>query len=280
MGLLVANIDKLENPPFLALSDRTRYRIFLRLLDGPAPVKVIAADLPISQPAVSQHLKTLKAAGLITERREGRTHIYAANATAMDGLAMRFSELRDRAALTLEAPETVSRQFADDYDTVDFAMADWSKIWPGHDPLTVGLIVRLRIIARQLEKRSEATAERFNLSNVHVLLLATLDRIGEEERTLTELSKISFMSLPATAKHLAKAEKLGLVRRRPDENDARSSLISISERGRVLIRKIMESQRDSEHAPVYQMSLDDKVALAKLLKPLLRKLAASSTEGS
>ena len=93
----MANTDRLENPPFLALSDRTRYRIFLRLFDVLAPVKVIAADLPISQLAVFQHLKALEAGGLIMERREG--HIFSENATAVEGPAM----------------------------------ADWAKIWPGSD---------------------------------------------------------------------------------------------------------------------------------------------------
>jgi DNA-binding transcriptional ArsR family regulator len=59
-----------------ALGDPTRRTIFERLAQRPAPVGELAAHLPVSRPAVSQHLKVLKAAGLVTESTEGTRHIY------------------------------------------------------------------------------------------------------------------------------------------------------------------------------------------------------------
>lgn len=59
-----------------ALADPTRRRIFERVAQSPAAVGKIAAGLPVSRPAVSQHLKVLKEAGLVTERAEGTRHIY------------------------------------------------------------------------------------------------------------------------------------------------------------------------------------------------------------
>ena len=53
-----------------ALSDPTRRLVFERVLAAPRPVAAIAEGLPVSRPAVSQHLKVLKEAGLITERRK------------------------------------------------------------------------------------------------------------------------------------------------------------------------------------------------------------------
>jgi DNA-binding transcriptional ArsR family regulator len=47
-----------------------------RLRGGPRPVGEIAAGLPVSRPAVSQHLRVLKEAGLVTERKEGTRRIY------------------------------------------------------------------------------------------------------------------------------------------------------------------------------------------------------------
>jgi DNA-binding transcriptional ArsR family regulator len=47
-----------------------------RLRDGPRPVGEIAAGLPVSRPAVSQHLRVLKEAGLVTERKEGTRRLY------------------------------------------------------------------------------------------------------------------------------------------------------------------------------------------------------------
>ena len=59
-----------------ALGDPTRRSIFERLAQQPAAVGELADRLPVSRPAVSQHLKVLKAAGLVTESTEGTRHIY------------------------------------------------------------------------------------------------------------------------------------------------------------------------------------------------------------
>lgn len=59
-----------------ALGDPTRRAIFERIAQKAAAVGEIAEQLPVSRPAVSQHLKVLKAAGLVTESAEGTRHIY------------------------------------------------------------------------------------------------------------------------------------------------------------------------------------------------------------
>ena len=69
-----------------ALSDPTRRQVFERVLAAPRPVAAIAEGLPVSRPAVSQHLKVLKEAGLITERRNGTRRLYMANPQALGEL--------------------------------------------------------------------------------------------------------------------------------------------------------------------------------------------------
>jgi DNA-binding transcriptional ArsR family regulator len=59
-----------------ALGDPTRRTIFERLSRGPAAVGVLAANLPVTRPAVSQHLRVLKEAGLVTETAQGTRRIY------------------------------------------------------------------------------------------------------------------------------------------------------------------------------------------------------------
>jgi len=59
-----------------ALADPTRRAIFERVGAGPAAVGQIAAALPVSRPAVSQHLKVLKEAGLVTDTPEGTRRVY------------------------------------------------------------------------------------------------------------------------------------------------------------------------------------------------------------
>src|SRR5215475_1694073 len=59
------------------LADPTRRKVFERLRAGPRAVNALAAGLPVSRPAVSQHLKVLKDAGLVEERSEGVRRIYS-----------------------------------------------------------------------------------------------------------------------------------------------------------------------------------------------------------
>ncbi|MBV9114602.1 MAG: winged helix-turn-helix transcriptional regulator [Hyphomicrobiales bacterium] len=68
----------MTNPSFAlsALADPTRRGVFERLASGSASVGEIAAELPVSRPAVSQHLKILKEAGLVLDRAEGTRRVY------------------------------------------------------------------------------------------------------------------------------------------------------------------------------------------------------------
>src|SRR5690242_6771523 len=59
-----------------ALADPTRREVFERLARGPCAVGEIARGLPVSRPAVSQHLQVLKAAGLVSDRAEGTRRLY------------------------------------------------------------------------------------------------------------------------------------------------------------------------------------------------------------
>jgi DNA-binding transcriptional ArsR family regulator len=58
------------------LADPTRREVFERLADGPKAVGELAQGMPVSRPAVSQHLKVLKEAGLVTDRAEGTRRVY------------------------------------------------------------------------------------------------------------------------------------------------------------------------------------------------------------
>jgi DNA-binding transcriptional ArsR family regulator len=67
-----------------ALGDRTRRAILERLRDGPKPVVEIAQDLPVGRPAVSQHLKVLKLAGLVSDRAVGTRRVYEVDHQGLD----------------------------------------------------------------------------------------------------------------------------------------------------------------------------------------------------
>lgn len=66
-----------------ALGDGTRRAIVALLAEGPTPVGVLAARLPVSRPAVSQHLAVLKAAGLVRDRADGTRRLYSLDDTGL-----------------------------------------------------------------------------------------------------------------------------------------------------------------------------------------------------
>ena len=80
-----------------ALGDPTRQAIFDRLSDGPRPVGELADGLPVSRPAVSQHLKVLKDAGLVSERAVGTRRVYRLNPTAVAALRDQLDTFWQRA---------------------------------------------------------------------------------------------------------------------------------------------------------------------------------------
>ena len=73
-----------------ALADPTRRTVFERLREGPRSVGEIALGLPVSRPAVSQHLRVLKHAGLVRERRQGTRNFYSVDGDALAELREYF----------------------------------------------------------------------------------------------------------------------------------------------------------------------------------------------
>jgi DNA-binding transcriptional ArsR family regulator len=69
-----------------ALGDPTRRAIFGRLVEGPQAVGKLAGELPVSRPAVSQHLKVLKDAGLVVDRPAGKQRIYQVEREGLEAL--------------------------------------------------------------------------------------------------------------------------------------------------------------------------------------------------
>ena len=86
-----------EDEAWGALGDRTRRAIVLRLAQRPRAVGELAADLPVSRPAVSQHLKVLKDAGLVAERAVGTRRIYRLNEAGVAALRDQLDTFWNRA---------------------------------------------------------------------------------------------------------------------------------------------------------------------------------------
>jgi DNA-binding transcriptional ArsR family regulator len=80
-----------------ALGDRSRRAIVLRLAERPHAVVELADSLPLSRPAISQHLKVLKDAGLVAEHAEGTRRIYRLNEAGLSALRDQLDTFWSRA---------------------------------------------------------------------------------------------------------------------------------------------------------------------------------------
>lgn len=88
---------------FGALADPTRRRVFEELQAGPHPVGAIAARLPVSRPAVSQHLKVLKGAGLVSDRAEGTRRLYSIDPKGLGALRAWLDRFWDESLAAFKA---------------------------------------------------------------------------------------------------------------------------------------------------------------------------------
>ena len=86
-----------------ALGDGTRRAIFERLADRPRAVGELARDLPVSRPAVSQHLKVLKDAGLVIDRRVGNRRIYQLDPDGVGALRAYLDQFWNRSLTAFKA---------------------------------------------------------------------------------------------------------------------------------------------------------------------------------
>ena len=86
-----------------ALGDPTRRQIFERLRSGPRPVGELARGLPVSRPAVSQHLQVLKSAGLVTDRAEGTRRVYQIDPAGLGAMRQWIDQFWGRALAAFQA---------------------------------------------------------------------------------------------------------------------------------------------------------------------------------
>lgn len=254
-----------------ALADATRRAIFNLLLEQPQPVKVLAADLPISQPAVSQHLKTMLEAGLVTKTPQGRYHIYGVNPVALDWLSVQFGALREDVLNNTEESQG-SLILEEGKDPVDSVMAQWAAIGADYDPLAMGVVVRMFLAVHHMKLLTEKACAPYGISFPERHLLNMLHRLQLREATLAQLASGSLLPLTTTALHLKRLEQLGFVKLSVSEGEKALNLISITQRGLETLHTIRQHEQEHEFSALYRMSPQDLKQLETLLRSLLHGL--------
>ena len=99
----MANRSDLTLQGFAALADPTRRRVFERLAKKSLSVGELAAKLPVSRPAVSQHLKILKEAGLVTDMADGARRVYRVDPRGIEAMKNYLDRFWDRALAAFKA---------------------------------------------------------------------------------------------------------------------------------------------------------------------------------
>lgn len=252
------------------LGDETRQRIMTLLSAAPRSVSELAARLPVSRSAVSQHLAVLVSAGLIQGEKRGRERRYRSINAALVGV----SELVSRWAEASSA-DSIGAARPQSSDEVDAAVRTIIKTWPDADPLSVAILTRIHLLSRAMRRRLETAAQRHGITAPDAILLGTLRRLGPPYiSSPTQLSHQAVLSAPTMTKRLAQLRRLGLIERRGAEDDRRVSMIVLTARGAQAIDAVVNEHflrnRDSTAA----LSRADLQRLADGLRTVIAGLSA------
>jgi len=99
----MTNAIRASDRALAALGDPTRRQIFERLKAGPRAVGELARGLPVSRPAVSQHLQVLKTAGLVSDHAEGTRRVYQIDPAGLGAMRQWIDQFWDRALAAFQA---------------------------------------------------------------------------------------------------------------------------------------------------------------------------------
>ena len=281
-------VDTTGSEVFAALGSAIRHTIFAMLVGKPRSVTEIAAAMPVTRSAVSQHLKILKDAGLIREARVGRHNLYAAVPTSLDALSHHVERLRSGASTVPERsvlvrgeaekvhPSRASMVRASDndmHDDIDAASENLAKFSPALDPKTIAIVSRLLLIARIIGALLARVAAKHGLNSGEAMMLGTLRRLGEPfQATPTELSKVSIVAPPGVAKRLDRLEKLRLVTRVSNPKDRRSHRVRLTAKGCGVADAIASENLERNYAAILHLPRRDKEQLTRTLRYIRKHL--------
>lgn len=245
---------------FTALADATRRQLFETVARlGEASVVELAATLPVTRGAVSQHLKILLDAGLLTVEVQGRRRIHRVRPEGLQALAT-YAQLPEPVA----APDPVAAE-----------LSKWAAQAPHIDHGALALLMYFAQIGQYVMASNEDVARRAGLSFSDITVLGALRRLGPPyESTPTQLARTFWITLPGMTKRLSKLEGLGLLKRRADPDDGRSIFMRLTPKGLGLLRELVARHQPPEYYALMQMAPADRSRLSALLRQLLQAIDA------
>ncbi len=167
-------------------------------------------------------------------------------------------------------------------DPVETIREAWRRELPELDLRGVGVILRILVCSRHLEARVARTLEPCDLQPWEFDVLAALRRQGGAcELTAGDLARHVMLTCSGMTHRIDRLGKRGLVLRRPDEQDRRSVVVTLTEQGRALAERAAEIRaRDGTALLMEALADDERQALERLLGRLLAVLQNNDAGGS
>lgn len=263
---------------FLALANGTRRTLLAILADGAATAGKLAAQLPITRGAVSQHLKVLLQAGLVEVRPIGRERVYRICDEALaqlTGYGRRFGKQDKPAPEVVQkaAMESTPERSRTVENPVGAALSKWQADAKHIDYGSVALLLYFDQIGQSVYKATSDAAASVGMSYNDLMVLGALRRVGAPyESTLTELSGMFWISLPGMLKRLARLESLGYLERARNQKDRRSQHVRLTEKGLATLRDLVANHQPAEYFALQNLSEQDRGTLSRLLPHLLNDI--------
>ena len=155
-------------------------------------------------------------------------------------------------------------------DAVDRILSQWQRERPDLDVSPMGSIGRMGRLAKHLERAIQETFSKFGLTVGDFDVLAALRRSGAPyQLSPTELFNTLMVSSGTMTHRIDRLEQAELVRRIPDLNDRRGTLIELTENGFNVIEKAVKAHVANEHRILNVLTESERESLAELLRKLL-----------
>jgi DNA-binding MarR family transcriptional regulator len=164
-------------------------------------------------------------------------------------------------------------------DHVDRVLEQWERVEPGVDRSPVAVVARLGRLVSYVDRELEANFARFGINRAGWDVLASLRRQGAPYRlSPTELYRGLMRSSGAVSNQLHRLERAGFIRRVPDSDDGRSTLVELTGEGRALVRRVGPTHLETERRLLAALDATEREVLARLLKKLLLSLEVAGVE--
>ncbi len=163
-------------------------------------------------------------------------------------------------------------------DAVGKIQAAWRRERPDVDVHPQGIIGRLHRLAAHLSKDLDAVFAQHNLTEGEFDVLATLRRAGAPfERTPSELAEHTMVTTGATSKRIDRLVEAGLIERRLSDQDGRSRIIALTERGLAAVDAAFTDHMVNEHRILSQLSTQEQTQLESILTTWLGQYEGDSS---